>query len=270
MLVLQRLAGAVLVLFFVTSAPQAWSNGGKSTSANIPKFGTHDYIAFQGYKLAGRPDFIKQNLNAFFIGTEAPDSGKALFPSAAGTYADTLKCHCILFDVNGEVSKDRLEVRVQEEFDKAKAALASGNRKLAAFYAGAMAHYLGDLSQFCHIMGVESHWGSENKTVHSNYEKVVDKTIKFQTRSSSLLDPFIHMVSLPGTTARAVALSVALFAENGGAGADPRVMHTHYQTLMTKHKNTDPMAWDALFRDQTGKSINVSVNGVAKTLKMLP
>ena len=46
-------------------------------------------------------------------------------------------------------------------------------------------------------------------------------------------DPFITMVSLPGTTAKAVTLSVALFAENGGAGANPRVMHTHYQTLMT-------------------------------------
>ena len=41
------------------------------------------------------------------------------------------------------------------------------------------------------------------------------------------------------------------------------------ETLMTKQKGTDPMEWDAVFREQTGK-INVSVNGVAKTLKMLP
>jgi hypothetical protein len=79
---------AVLVWCCVASAPQAWSNGGKSTSTSIPKFGTHDYITFQGYKLAGQPNVIKQNLNAFFIGTEAPDFGKALFPSAEGTYAD--------------------------------------------------------------------------------------------------------------------------------------------------------------------------------------
>lgn len=51
--------------------------------------------------------------------------------------------------------------------------------------ATAMAHCLGDLSQFCHIMGAESHWGRENTSLHSNYEKVVDKTIKFQDRSSS-------------------------------------------------------------------------------------
>lgn len=35
---------------------------------SIPKFGTHDYIAFQGYKLAGQPNVIKQNLNP-----ETPD-----------------------------------------------------------------------------------------------------------------------------------------------------------------------------------------------------
>jgi hypothetical protein len=38
-------------------------------------FGTHDWIAFKGYVLAGRPAFIKDNLNRFFIGTEAPDNG---------------------------------------------------------------------------------------------------------------------------------------------------------------------------------------------------
>ena len=34
-------------------------------------------------------------LNAFFIGREAPDVGKALVPSASGTYVNTLQSHCI-------------------------------------------------------------------------------------------------------------------------------------------------------------------------------
>ena len=58
--------------------------------------------------------------------------------------------------------KDRAELLVRQEFDKAVQALADGNLPLAAFYSGALAHYMGDLGQFYHIMGSQSHWGSED------------------------------------------------------------------------------------------------------------
>ena len=48
----------------------------------------------------------------------------------------------------------------------------------AAFYAGAMAHYLGDLSKFMHIMGAKSHWKSENQDFHHKYEVVADDNIE--------------------------------------------------------------------------------------------
>jgi hypothetical protein len=55
-------------------------------------FGTHDWVAFEGYVLAGRPAFIKNNLNRFFIGTEAPDNG--FKPAdAEGAYSDAPACH---------------------------------------------------------------------------------------------------------------------------------------------------------------------------------
>jgi len=103
---------------------------------------------------------LKVELNAYFIGTEAPDTGPKI-SGVGGGYSDTGACHCILFAANGDVVKDRAEGRVQEEFDKAKMAFAAGDKRKAAFYAGAMAHYLGDLSQFMHMMGKESHWGAE-------------------------------------------------------------------------------------------------------------
>ena len=65
----------------------AWKNPRQSTTLNTPVFGTHDWIAFKGYVLAGRPAFIKHNLNRYFIGTEAPDNG--FKPSdAEGAYRD--------------------------------------------------------------------------------------------------------------------------------------------------------------------------------------
>jgi len=95
---------------------------------------------------------------------------------------------------------------VREEFDKATKARQDGNNKLAAFYAGAMAHYLGDLSQFCHIMGEESHWGKEDLPgVHTPYESAVE--IDFETRTSSLLDSFIHKIPVGGDTPEEIARS---------------------------------------------------------------
>ena len=98
---------AVLSVVASFSSLQAWSNRGESTSANIPTFGTHDYIVFKRYELADKPAFFKNNLNAFFNGTEAPDFGKALFPGAEGGCSDTGACRCILFKANGDVSDEQ-------------------------------------------------------------------------------------------------------------------------------------------------------------------
>ena len=75
-------------------------------------------------------------------------------------------------------------------------ALADGDLPLAAFYAGALAHYIGDLGQFYHIMGSQSHWGSEDQTRRSAYEMAVESTIRFQTRSSTVFESFslAHLV----------------------------------------------------------------------------
>jgi hypothetical protein len=107
----------------------AWKNPRKSATLNTPVLGTHDWIAFKGYVLAGRPAFIKSNLNRYFIGTGAPDNG--FKPSnAEGAYQDATACHCILFDEDGTVTRDRAELRVRQEFDKAVQALADGDLPL--------------------------------------------------------------------------------------------------------------------------------------------
>jgi hypothetical protein len=93
-----------------------------------------------------------------------------------------------------------------------------------------MAHYLGDLSQFCHIMGAQSHWGSESKEVHSKYEAAVERSIDFTTRTSSLLDPFVKEIAVGADTPEGVALAVARHTERGNGDRTPRWMHsrTHF------------------------------------------
>ena len=134
-----------------------------------------------------------------------------------------------------------------------------------------MAHYIGDLSQFCHIMGKESHHGREDDDVHKKYETAVNGTVDFKTRSSSLLDMFIQPATVSGTTAGAIAVSVARFTENGSGktGRDPKFMHARYRALIKQGDNSNPSDWDAPFRQQTGESVNFSVNGIAKVIGML-
>jgi len=80
----------VLIVLGLSAPPPllSWKNGAQSISS--PLFGTHAYIAFKGYISAGPSHltWVKNNLNAYFLGTEAPDLGSKL-PEAEGTYHDT-------------------------------------------------------------------------------------------------------------------------------------------------------------------------------------
>jgi hypothetical protein len=173
-------------------------------------------------------------------GTKAPDTGKKI-PSVTESAYDTDACHCILFDEEGTVTKDRARDRIRQEFDRAVAALAANQKNRAAFLAGAMAHYLGDLSQFHHLMGAESHWGAEDQNLHKAYENAVDRRVDFQTRSSSLLDPFLEPVAMQGTTPEEIAETVALFVEQGGDAAEtPGVMNQQALDLRAAMKLGKP------------------------------
>lgn len=64
--------------------------------------------------------------------------------------------------VVGGKKRDRAAVRAAEGYEKAVAAFQAGERGEAAFYLGAMAHYIGDVSQYGHSVPFEQH--------HSDYE----------------------------------------------------------------------------------------------------
>ena len=266
---MRPVAVLLIVLLLLTSA-SSWKNGAKTTVFTQPTFGTHDYIAYKAYRVAdpAKVKWLRYHLNAYFAGTGAPDGGPKP-PEVTQNYDDRLQCHCILFDANGDVTKPRAQQRVREEFDKAKQAYAAGQRRLAAFYLGAMAHHLGDLSQFCHVMGAQSHWGSEDKTLHGAYEVAVESTIEFNPRRSKFLDPYITRVVIGGQTPEELALAVALHTETRNGAENPQWMHAHYTALRQQGKGSDPAQWDDVFRDKTGQNVAVSVNAIAQLLEQV-
>lgn len=70
-----RLTPVLPLLIACSATVAAWKNPAKSASLTEPLFGTHDFIAFKAYVLAGRPSWVRFNLRSYFIGTEAPDNG---------------------------------------------------------------------------------------------------------------------------------------------------------------------------------------------------
>jgi hypothetical protein len=70
------------------------------------------------------------------------------------------------------------------------------------------------------MIGLESHWGAEDQTLHAAYESAVDRRVDFMTHGSSLLDPFLAPVTVEGDTPEEIAEAVALFVEQGGDAAE--------------------------------------------------
>jgi hypothetical protein len=265
---------SLLLTLLLTVSASGWSNGGKSNKITSPKFGTHDWIAYEAYRLAkddANLNWIKNNLNAFFLGTEAPDTSAFVSSfTTEGGYSDATQCHCVLYDDDLEVVKNRASIRAQQEFERAREALQNGNKKKAAFHAGAMAHYIGDLSQFMHIMGSGSRWGSEDQSLHSRYEEVIELTINATTRKSSLLSAFIVEVDVPGDDAEEIALSVAKFVDTGGGTI--RTTGWMYEKWEIHYANGEAKpasGWNSKFLEQTRRNVNMSINGIAELLVAL-
>src|SRR4030095_4290305 len=87
-------ATASLVALTVVSV-STWHNGGDRLD-QPPKFGTHDYIAFKALDRAQIADvgFIRSQLTAYFIGTEAPDTGKTVTGGTPAGCPHSGACRC--------------------------------------------------------------------------------------------------------------------------------------------------------------------------------
>jgi hypothetical protein len=45
---------AVCLTLILSTSSLGWGNGGRSTRLSSPKFGMHDWVAYEGYRLAGK------------------------------------------------------------------------------------------------------------------------------------------------------------------------------------------------------------------------
>lgn len=252
-------AGCVVVvgLGVFVAVPEAWNNGpAGNTTTNIasecdePRYATHDWIADRALDLLpdDEKDWLEDEEDLYLLGTEAPDNRN--IPLACDGphrgYDDRSRGHSITWNAGGtQMTNDRAAVRAQEEYSKAIIAFEQGEEGHAAFYLGAMAHYIGDVSQYGHSWPNEVH--------HGNYESwVASRTAAF---SGGMFDSYIQLDSLvrrtPYTAARRV--SVSTFRGND------RILRASEMDSLWSMK---PQRW----MDSTGDSLNLAVNELADVL----
>ncbi|MEM3356503.1 MAG: zinc dependent phospholipase C family protein [Candidatus Bathyarchaeia archaeon] len=226
-----------------------WSNGGYSDDPSNPDYGTHDWIAEHAldYLPLEEKQFILDNLAVYLYGTELPDNSQA--PDGIG---DTGKHHVYYF-ANSSLQEDDAAVRAEEEYEAAVAFVKAGDVVNAAKRLGVMSHYIADVAVFAHVMGSETDWGSENKTLHSSYENYVN------TRTNSYTDEFNSFLSFDGELTEISAYNATLMlAYDTTFDVDGNL------TCVWMNQNYD---WNnQTFRNRCGESLNLAVNLLADVL----
>lgn len=163
-----------IIIALASPRASAWSNGGYSADLDDPDYGTHDWVADMALSIQTEDvSYLMTTYHTeYLIGTEAPDN-----PDFIG---DSIKHHVYYYS-SGVLQDDASAVRASAMYDLALESLGSGDFSAAAYYIGAMTHYIADVGVFGHTMGAYTDWGAEEH--HADYEG------EFETRLPSISLP---------------------------------------------------------------------------------
>lgn len=189
-------------VFLIVPLAFGWSNGGPSFDRSNPNYGTHDWIDEHALEILlfclqdeSAVQWLDANRNDFLLGSEAPDFATAasvfgLSEEESGDYGDTATGHHIYWNYDrSEVCSghDGAAERAQEEAEKALVELANCRFQRAAFFLGAMTHYLADVAVFAHVIGEDACYrvvlSSEEYPCHSDYEQWVQENTDESTEN---------------------------------------------------------------------------------------
>jgi len=233
--------GVLLAGMIVLPGAQAWGNGGYSADPSNPDYGMHDWIAEKALDMQSLDaTFLKTTYHTEYLyGTEWPDN--------TSNIGDAFNHHVYYF-ATGVLQDDISAVRAQAMYNQALTYPASSDYRNAAYYIGAMTHYVADVGVFGHTMGAATDWGAE--VHHSDYETW------FNSNIGSLTTP--TGISLFDFDARSATLSLAFNITFGVGPIKANIwMDANYNWA------------DSVFKSSALASLNESVEAVAAALNHL-
>ena len=142
--------------------------------------------------------------------------------------------------------QDRAARRAQEEYNKAVIAVQQGNESDAAFFLGAMAHYIGDVSQYGHSGPGENH--------HSDYEGWASSRSE---PTDTVFTPFLSESSLVRRTPYTAAKRIS----RATSGGRDEIQTFAFMDANYASRNSDPV-----YLASTGSALNMAVNELADVL----
>lgn len=184
---------ALLFLVFFSSNVSAWKNGSYADTATAydysTDYGTHDWVADAALsKLTGmnasKWSWLESREKIYLLGTEAPDNSGisiTLDGTAVTGFGDTTYHH-IYFNEDGTVLEDDAALRAKWCGDQADLAITEQKWDKAAYYLGAMTHYLADQAVYCHTTRNNvAPYNVDFDEYHTSYEGYIDtRTDKYQ------------------------------------------------------------------------------------------
>lgn len=194
--VLSLTFGIIIISFLPIGFVSGWGNGKSGCSYandNLSydydcNFGTHDWIAKSALNAliednSSKWSWLSDREKIYLVGTEAPDNSGVNMTLDGVTvegFGDNTYHH-IYFNEDGTIknNEDDAALRAKSCGDLADMYGTDDKLDLAAFYLGAMVHYIGDLSMYAHVAdnNTDPHY-MDFATHHSTIEGYV------QTRSN--------------------------------------------------------------------------------------
>lgn len=249
--------GIIIMLSILSTNVHAWKNGqdgnastDKPSECSNPPYSTHDWIADQALSLMPSDYWLNNHKTMYLLGTEAPDNSQ--IPTECNTphtgYNDRGSGHSVEWDETCNcMIVDRAAARAKEEHIKALSAYRAGNTSHAAFYLGAMVHYIGDVIAYPHTYPDEEH--------HSPYEGWVGRRTK--AIDSSVFTGYIKSNKLinrkPYTAVKRISKTIVWGKGN--------ILTAVEMDNMYKHKKDNQV-----YLDSIGESLNYGVNEIADIL----
>jgi len=166
-----------------------------SSACDTPIYSTNHYIADHALLMlpAGERHWLDQRHKHYLLGTTSPEDPQLSTTCAlpANNHASQHEKHSVEWAwdysdfkvVNGE-KKDRTAVLAQQAYDNAVTAYRADKLDDAAFFLGAMAHYIGDVS-YANIHS-DTVWTDARSPALSPFEQYVspDRLVKRQPYSA--------------------------------------------------------------------------------------
>ncbi|NHJ46691.1 MAG: hypothetical protein FK733_02775 [Asgard group archaeon] len=189
LIVVLALLAIVSVPFLIPSYTLGWRAEDSEDEGSYYDidFSTHKWLAWEAVDLFpdSKVTWITENLRAFWLGVEAPYNAGAADEAGlnSSNYGKIHVNESILYlDSTGTtVTNDTLAVYADAEYDKLVIEL---NKEAvdyadAAFYAGAMSHYISQAGSYGAIWN-ETLWGTFNRTEWDFYEGIVESGSKIE------------------------------------------------------------------------------------------